>query len=120
MEQLKRNLEGEYVARLEQLGEMELGTEEYKFGTESMIKYVDRLIEIEKIEADKAAKAKQQKSDNIDKIAKHSVDVLKFGVGLGAGVVVYMASMKFEKDGLLPTTPGGRKMLDNFLKMFKF
>lgn len=119
MEELKKELSGEFDARLEDLGAMELGSDEYKTATETVLKYVDRLIEIEKTEAEQQHRKKSSKAETIDRIMKYGVDVLKWGGSLGVAYLVFVLSMKFEQDGLIPTTQGGRSSLNQLLKFIK-
>lgn len=119
MDELKKELSGEFDARLEDLGAMELGSEEYKIATETVLKYADRIIEIEKSEAEQSEKKKQRKVDTIDRFVKIGADVLKWGGSLGVACLVYAVSMKYEDKGLIPTTQGGRNALNQLLKFIK-
>lgn len=119
MEELKKELSGEFDARLEDLGAMDLGSEEYKTASEIMLKYADRIIEIEKMEAEGKDKKKRAKFDLIELIAKYGVDVVKWGGSLGVACLVFVAAMKYEESGLMPTTQGGRSALNQLLKFIK-
>ena len=120
MEDVRSTLVGEYGARLEEIAEMEVGSDEYKIASETALKYVDRITKLEELKLDREMREKQLKADNWDKVAKHGIDVLKFGVGLGATFVVYHGAMMLEEKGRIPTTAAGRKVLDVFFKNFKF
>lgn len=129
MEDLKKQLEGEFTGRLEQLGAADLGTEEYKSAMDSMTKMADRIIEIEKVEIDRelkvqhqadewAIKEQQLKAEKKDRIVKYVLEGGKIVVTTAVGIWAFVASMNFEKEGTL-TTQGGRKALDGLLKLFK-
>ena len=129
MKELKKQLEGEFEGRLEQLGAAELGTEEYKSAIDSMTKVADRIIEIEKVEIERdlkvqqaaddwAIKEQQIKTEKRDKIWKHVIDGGKVVLTTAVGVWAFVASMNFEKEGTI-TTQGGRKALDGLFKLFR-
>lgn len=131
MKELKKQLEGEFTGRLEQLGAAELGTEEYKSATDSMTKMADRIIEIEKIEIERELKAQHQadewtikeqqlKSEKRDRAWRVIADVGKVVITTAAGLWVYVTSLKYEDKGIIPTTQGGRKASDGLLaKLFR-
>lgn len=118
MNELKKQLTGEFQARLEQLGETNLATEEYKLATDGITKVADRIIEIEKIEQEQALKAEQAKADKKDKVTRNVIEIGKFVGGSLLTLGCFVAAMNFEKEGTL-TTEGGRSALKNLLK-FKF
>lgn len=115
MQELKKQLSGEFTARLEQLGEANLMTEEYKYATDGITKIADRIIEIEKIEAEQALKAQQAKDEKRDKIIGKVIDGVKFVGGSAITIGCFVAAMNFEKEGTL-TTQGGRNALSKLLK----
>jgi len=119
MEDLKKQLSGEFTARLEELGEAKLTSEEYKLATDGMTKVADRIIEIEKIEAEQALKAKQAKDEKRDKIVRSVIEGTKVVGGFGLAAWAFVASMNFEKEGTL-TTQGGRSAINQLLKFIKF
>lgn len=118
MRDLKKQLSGEFDARLEQLGETKLTSEEYRTATDGMTKIADRIIEIEKIEAEQALKEKQAKSDRTDKIVRTVVEVVKVAATLGVGVWALTTSIKFEEEGTFTTT-GGRGIVGQLTKFIK-
>lgn len=124
---IKNNLVGEFEFRLDELGVLKLGTEEYKLATESLTKLADRIIEIEKIESESKKierendlKKKELIGDWIDKGLQLGVDIGKFGIAVGVYWLAFQASTNFEKIGTM-TTPGGRGATDRLLnKLIKF
>lgn len=115
MQELKEQLSGEFRARLEQLGDAKLTSEEYKYATDGMSKIADRIIEIEKIEAEQALKAQQAKDEKRDKVIGRVMDGVKFVGGSLITIGCFVAAMNFEKEGTL-TTQGGRNALSKLLK----
>jgi hypothetical protein len=115
MQELKQNLNWEFEARLEDLGAIDLTSEEYKRATESVTKIADRIIEIEKIEAEQALKAQQAKDEKRDKVVGRVMDGVKFVGGSLITIGCFVAAMNFEKEGTL-TTQGGRNALSKLLK----
>lgn len=129
MNNVKKQLVGEFDARLEQLGVQELGTDAYKSSVDSMTKIADKIVEIEKLEmerdfraqqleSERAFKEKQIKESKKDRWTKTAVDVGKFGLGLGVTFLAFVASINYEDKGIL-TTQGGKTALKELLK-FKF
>lgn len=111
---VKEQLVAELDERLEALGGMELGTDEYKTALDSLLKLVDRITEIEKNESDSQARDKQMKSDKSDRIIRYAFEGGKLLILVGG----FWASMNFEKYATL-TTPGGRKAIDKILSLLK-
>ena len=118
MEDLKKQLSGEFDARLEELGATELTSDAYRNATDGMTKIADRIIEIEKIEAEQALKEKQAKTDKLDKVCRVGVEVLKTAVMVGVGIWAFKASIKFEEEGTFTTT-GGRNIVNQLTKWIK-
>lgn len=116
MQELKNQLSGEFDARLEELGATELISNEYRNATDGITKIADRIIEIEKFEAEQALKEKQAKDEKNDKIARIAVDVLKFAGGAAVAWLMYVTSLKYEEKGVIPTTQAGRKAFDKLIK----
>lgn len=115
MNELKNQLSGEFTARLEQLGEANLMTEEYKYATDGITKIADRIIEIEKIEQEQALKEKQAKVDKRDKIIRNVIDGTKVIGGMVLAAATVVISINFEREGTF-TTQAGRSALNSLLK----
>ena len=112
---IKKQLEGEFNARLEELGAMNLGEDNYKVATDCMTKVADRIIEIEKIESDNELKARQMKEEKRDRLIKNVIEVGKFVGGTAITALAFIASINFEREGTF-TTQGGRSALKELLK----
>ena len=120
MEDVRKTVIGEYEARLEEMGAMDLGSDEYKAAVETEMKLVDRITKLEELKLEREMREKQLRAENWDKVAKHAIDVGKWAGGIAAGYVIYVGAMYFEEHGRIPTTPAGRKIIDTFFKNFKF
>ena len=111
---VKNQLVAEFDERLEALGVLELGTDEYKTALDSILKIVDRITEIEKNESESRAKDKQMREDKNDRIIRYAFEGGKLLLLVGG----FCASMNFEKYATM-TTPGGRKAVDKILSLLK-
>ena len=56
--EIKRELDDEILDELKRLGDIDVGTEEYKTTAEGLVKLMDRAIEIDKLEAERVEKEK--------------------------------------------------------------
>lgn len=119
MVELKKQLNGEITERFKELGEAELMSEHYKSATDGMTKLADRIIEIEKLEAEQALKEQQAKVEKRDRIVRNVIEGTKVVGGFGLAAWAFVASMNFEKEGTL-TTQGGRSAINQLLKFIKF
>lgn len=115
MNELKKQLSGEFEARLEELGVANLTSEEYKYATDGMTKIADRIIEIDRLEQEKALKEKQTKIEKRDKITRNVIEGVKVVGGMALAAVTVVVSMNFEREGTF-TTQAGRSALRDLLK----
>ena len=106
---------------------LQLGSDEYKTTVDGVTKLADRIIEIEKIEKDAKSKEieresndylkmKQMEDDKKDRQVRNGIEFVKVGGGLLAACGAFVLSMKFEEDGKLFSTEGGRSALRQLLK----
>lgn len=119
MEVLKQQLSKEVTERFEELEQADLMSENYRQATDGMTRLADRIIEIEKIEAEQALKEKQAKDEKRDRIIRNVIEGTKVVGGFGLAAWAFVASMNFEKEGTL-TTQGGRNAINQLLKFIKF
>lgn len=119
---VKENLIKEFESELDEVSKMEVGVEQHKMGVDAVTKLADRIIEIEKIESEKSIKEEQAKIDKRDQLTKNLLKGLEIGVSaisLGVAVWVHISGMKYDKEGIIPTTPGGKSAEKQLLR-FKF
>ena len=122
---IETKLHEEIAKELEELGKMQLGTEEYKGTVDGITKLMDRAIDIErldmeaqdKVEArntDEDLKLKQMRDDNKDRIVKNLISVM--GVVVPTVVTIWgtIKSIEFEKEGTI-TTIMGRGFINKLL-----
>ena len=124
---IKNELTEEFNDEVKGLRGLQLGSDEYKATVDGVTKLADRIIEIEKIEKDAKSKEveresndylkmKQMEDDKKDRWARNSIEFVKVGGGLLAACCAFVLSMKFEEDGKLFSTEGGRSALRQLLK----
>ena len=122
---IETRLHEEIAKELEQLGKMQLGTEEYKGTVDGVSKLMDRAIEIERLDIETQDKAdarhteedlklKQMKDENKDRIVKNCISVLSFVVPTVVTIWGTIKSIEFEKEGTI-TTIMGRGFINKLL-----
>ena len=124
---IKMSLEGMFDDAIEtgfnELGDMKVGSDEYKATVDSTMKMTDRFIEIKKIEVeeenqkanreiDKELRLKQMKQEQIDRYVKHGLTAISVIGGIALTIWGAKASWKFEETGTVTST-AGRKFISN-------
>lgn len=110
-------LKKEICEDLENLSNIEFGSDEYKVGIDAVTKLIDREAELRRIEvdrlekiesrkADEEFKAKQIKENRIDKIIGYVVNVAGIVVPVVVTIWGTKVSLKFEEEGTITTTAG--------------
>lgn len=124
--EIKKNLIGEFDARLEDFGELDLKSDEYKKAVDNLTKIADRIIEIDKIEVEREKnqiendlKTQQMNDEKRDRLVRNVIEGAKVVGGFGLAAWAFVASMNFEKEGTF-TTQGGRSAVNQLLKFIKF
>lgn len=123
---IKHDLIEEFNNQLEEVSKIEVGTEKYKITMDGVTKLADRIIEIEKCEAEsdiagetrvnnELSKAEELRIDKRDKIIRNVIEGVKVVGGFGLTAWAFVAAMNFEKEGVL-TTEGGKAALRSLLK----
>ena len=125
-----RNLLHEEIeSEFEELGKMQVGTEDYQKTVEGLTKLMDRAIEIDKVESDIHAKdetreietqlkAKQLKNENQNNIVKNVLTGVSILSGAGLTIWGTLKSLKFEETGTV-TTSAGRVFINKIIGFFK-
>lgn len=96
------------------LGGIDATSEEYAKTVDGVTKLLDREIEFEKIEAEKAHKAEAIIDDRKDRFVKNVISGASIVVPLGVAVWGTVVSLNFEKEGTV-TTIFGRGWINKLL-----
>lgn len=126
---LKRIVDEEVVAEMQELNKMELGSDEYKATVDGIVKMMDRSIEMEKLkkeseekekalEAETRLKEEEIEVDRKDKKWRNILTGVSITGGLGVTVWGAIKSWKFEEHGYISSS-AGRKFMDNLFKILK-
>lgn len=126
---IKTMLNEEIQSEFSELAKIEVGTEPYKTTVEGLTKLVDRMIEIEKVEAEcydrdkafeseRALKLQQMREERNDRIVKNCIAVGSTLLGVGVTIWGACATFKFEEEGSISTTLG-RGFINKFIPNFK-
>lgn len=122
---IETKLHEEIAKELDELGKMQLGTDEYRGTVDGVTKLMDRAIEIERLDveaqdkvearhSDEDLKMKQMKDENKDRIVKNCISVLSFVVPTVVTIWGTIKSIEFEKEGTI-TTIMGRGFINKLL-----
>lgn len=122
-------LQDEIENELEELGRLEIGSEQYKVTVEGLTKLIDRSIEIDKInfemddkiedrETDLEVKNKQIEEDKKDRKIRNGISIA--GLAIPAIITVWgtLKTLKFEEEGTV-TTLAGRAHIQKMFNLFK-
>ena len=118
-------LKEEIVSEVEALGNLELGTEQYKTTVDGVTKLVDRALEIEKIdieseerersrEIETNLKIQQMEDDKKDRKVKNGIAIGSTLLGVAVTVWGTLKTLKFEEEGTV-TTLMGRGFINKLL-----
>lgn len=127
---IKTQLESEIKQELEELEHVEMGSDVYRSSIDGVTKLYDRLIQVEENEKNRVNKEEIQEYERKLKEAqlKHEKQVEWANVGLTACKIIggfgltawaFIESMKFEEDGHIHSTEGGKSVLRSLLR-FRF
>ena len=129
--ELERNLEQEVLNEVEEIGKMQLGSDEYTKTVNGMNAMADRVIKIKEltlkereieVEQEKnETEKKKTKGEMFNNIAKHAVNVILFGVCVVVNIWANKDSKDFEM-GYTHTTTAGKesnKTLLSLMNKFK-
>lgn len=122
---MKRLLCDEFQSEIEELGKMELGTDEYKVAVDGVTKLADRLIEIDKIDishdekmeslrVDREIKEAQMRDERKDRTIKNVIAVGTTAATVGVTVWGALKTWKFEEEGTI-TSMFGRGFIQKLL-----
>lgn len=125
---IKTPLIEELHDELNELSKTTVGTDEYKIAIDGVTKLADRIIEIEKIEAENRIKVEAQeaeteiksqqlKDDRRDRRIKNGIAIGTFVGSIAVYGLTYLSSMKYEDKGVIPTTEGAKNALRQLFKL---
>ena len=114
---IKTMLNEEITSEFSELAKIEVGTEPYKTTVDGLTKLVDRMIEMEKIEAEcydrdqafeseRALKLQQMREERNDRIVKNCIAVGTALLGVGVTIWGTKATFEFEKEGTISSIMG--------------
>lgn len=122
---VEQTLNAEIKAEIENLNELDLGSDKYETAVNGITKMLDRAIELEKIGIESDEKRRQADSDETDKLIQMREDrkdrLFKNCISI-AGIVIpsvitiwgTVKSFEFEKEGTI-TTIMGRGFINKLL-----
>ena len=119
-------LHEEIKDEFDELGKLEVGSEQYKITVDGIAKLIDRAIEIDKLNTesedridqrnvDSDLKTKQMKEDRIDRIVRNSIAIV--GIVIPTVVTIWgtITTLEFDKEGTI-TTASGREFIKKLFK----
>lgn len=126
---IKMLLREEIQTEIEALGDMDVGSDEYKAAVDGIVKQTDRYIELEKLDSEVEDKKEarqvetylkkdQMKQDKKLAIAKIVVEVAVTGLQIAVYVGALNKTLKFEETGTV-TTSFGKSAISSLSKIFK-
>ena len=117
MNNINESLRDVIQSELEELKDMEVGSDEYKTTVDGVTKLTDRVIELEKLNIEKQDKAenrkndqdlklKQMEEDKKDRLIKNCLSAAGIILPLGLTVWGTYKTFEFEKEGTVTTMMG--------------
>jgi len=108
--EMNKILTKEIRTEFEELGEMEIGSEQYKTTVDGLTKLVDRAVEIEKFEIEHEDKIEQMEEEKLDRRIKNII--AGAGIAIPSLITIWgtLKSLKFEETGAV-TTGAGREFM---------
>ena len=112
---MKTLLHEEIENEFDKLSTMEADSKERSAMVDSLTKFMDRAIELDKLEESAAHNEKQMYEDRKARLIKNIIDVGAIVLPLAVTVWGAKVSFKFEEEGTI-TTATGRKFMDKLIK----
>lgn len=127
---IKNILWDEIEKEVKELSRMQVGTEQYKVTVDGIARLSDKIIELEKLESENAAKdfenfarteeqelkREQLKSEKRDRAVKNVITVGTAVLSVAVYALAFIASTNFEREGSF-TTEGGKNSIRQLLKL---
>lgn len=114
---IETKLHEEIAKELDELGKIQLGSDEYRGVVDGVTKLMDRAIEIERLDmelqdkeetrhTDEDLRLKQMNDENKDRIVKNLISVMSFVVPTAVTIWGTIKTIEFEKEGTITTIMG--------------
>lgn len=114
---IETKLHEEIAKELDELGKIQLGSDEYRGVVDGVTKLMDRAIEIERLDmelqdkeetrhTDEDLRLKQMDDENKDRIVKNLISVMSFVVPTAVTIWGTIKTIEFEKEGTITTIMG--------------
>lgn len=114
---IETKLHEEIAKELDELGRIQLGSDEYRGVVDGVTKLMDRAIEIERLDmelqdkeetrhTDEDLRLKQINDENKDRIVKNLISVMSFVVPTAVTIWGTIKTIEFEKEGTITTIMG--------------
>lgn len=127
---IKNILWDEIEKEVKELSKMQVGTDQYKVTVDGIARLSDKIIELEKLESENAAKdfenfvrteeqelkRDQLKSEKRDRAVKNVITVGTAVLSVAVYALAFIASTNFEREGSF-TTEGGKNSIRQLLKL---
>ena len=127
---IKNILWDEIEKEVKELSKMQVGTEQYKVTVDGIARLSDKIIELEKLESENAAKdfenfarteeqelkREQLKSEKRDRAVMNVITVGTAVLSVAVYALAFIASTNFEREGSF-TTEGGKNSIRQLLKL---
>ena len=124
----KEDLVEELRDEVSELGKIEVGSDKYKAGVDGVTKLAEAINSIEKLDAETELKRQQMEVDiNIkeqeiqnEKKNNRMRNAIAIGTFIGSIAVyglTYISSMRYEVNGVFPTTEGGKNALRQLFRI---
>jgi hypothetical protein len=123
---VERLLGEEIVDEFKELKKLDVGSDKHKMAVDSIMKLVDRKIELEKTqiehdekitsrEAEQEIKEAQLKAEKRNNFAKNAIAVGTTVVTVGSGLLVAFVTLKYDEKGVFPTNIPGKQAISKFI-----
>jgi hypothetical protein len=103
---IEHHLRSEIVAEFGELCRTDIDAEGRKTTVDSLVKLMDRAIEMEKLATEREEREQARKEDRIDRFIKHGLTILGIVVPTVVTVWGTVKTIEFEKEGTFTTIMG--------------
>ena len=115
---INKLIDEEIVSEINELSEVEVGTETYKTTIDGVTKLLDRKIELEKLDYDREMKNRQVEDEKRDRLIKNILSGVSIGSGIALTIWGTCKTLKFEETGTV-TTSAGRRFVNKLFSWLK-